>query len=113
MLLIPWFATAFSVMFGSYKKFFLTLLTLSAGPFLIRVLASFGAGWAVYELGDYSLSAIHAQLRGSVSGLPQMMIVSLTLLRVDECIQIIFGAYTAKLVLNGWTGGIQKVFRWK
>lgn len=113
MPLIPWFASAFAVMFGSYKKLFLTMLGLTAGPFLIKVLASIGAGWAVYEIGDFALSTVHNELKNTALALPEMMVVTLTLLRVDECIQIIFGAYTAKLVLQGWTNGLRKVFIWK
>ena len=113
MPLIPWFASAFAMMFGSYKKLFLTFLGLSAGPLLIKVLASIGAGWAVYEIGDFALSTIHTELKNTALALPDVMVLSLSLLRVDECIQIIFGAYTARLVLQGWSNGLRKVFVWK
>lgn len=111
--LIPWLATAATAIFGSYKKFFLVLVSLMVGPLIIKVLAAFGAGWAVYELGDYALTAIYAQIQSSTLALPPLVVSSLTLLRLDEALQTIFAAFTARLVLNGFQDGIMKVFVWR
>jgi ABC-type Co2+ transport system permease subunit len=111
--LIPWLAAAATTLFGSYKKFFLILVGMMVGPLIIKALAALGAGWAVYELGDYALTEIYQQIQSSTLSLPPLAVASLQLLRLDEALQTIFAAFTARLVLNGFQDGIMKVFIWR
>jgi ABC-type Co2+ transport system permease subunit len=113
LALIPWLATAATAIFGSYKRFFLVLVGMMVGPLIIKALAALGAGWAVYELGDYALTAIYAEIQSSTLALPPLVVSSLALLRLDEALQTIFAAFTARLVLNGFQDGIMKVFIWR
>jgi hypothetical protein len=113
LALLPWLATAATAIFGSYRRFLLVLVGLLLGPMIIKTLAALGAGWAVYELGDYALTSIYQEIQSSSLALPPLVVASLSLLRLDEALQTIFAAFSARLVLSGFQDGILKVFFWR
>ncbi|WP_337843481.1 DUF2523 family protein [Rheinheimera sp.] len=110
--LVPWLASAFSVLFTAFRKYIFTLTVLTAGPLLVKVLASFGVGWAVYELSGWGLSTIFGQVKGYLLNLSPLTVSVLANLRFDECLQIVFSALAARLVLMGFQSGAVKVFQW-
>lgn len=113
LALIPWLSTAAVAIFGSYRRFLLVLVGLLLGPMIIKTLAALGAGWAVYELADYALSTIYQEIQSSSLALPPLVVASLSLLRLDEALQVIFGAFSARLALSGFQDGVLKVFFWR
>ena len=79
-----------------------------AGSLVGRVLLSLGIGYVTFTGVDLALTAVRdmafAQLDASSSAMPVVR-QFLGVFQVGTCFNIIFSAYSARLVLNGLTGG--------
>jgi len=113
LALIPWLATAATAIFGSYRSFMVTLVTLMATQFLVKTLASFGAGWVVYELSGWGLNTIYSYVTAEFTSLPPLFLNTMALMRLDEALQIMFSALSVRLGLMGFNNGFLKIFQWR
>ena len=75
-----------------------------------RVLIALGIAVVTYTGVDTTLDFLKSQAVASMMGLPAEMLAIMGLLKVGVCISIIASATTARLLLDGLTGGTFK--RW-
>lgn len=76
-----------------------------AGTLVGRVLLSLGIGYSVFTGVDTGLSWLHSQALAGFSGMPAQVVQIASVTQVGTSINIIFSALTARLVLQGLTGG--------
>lgn len=81
-----------------------------AGSLVLRILTSLGIGLVMYKGLTTSLDWLKAQAVSSASGLPVDIMGMLSVMKVGNCISIIFSAVVARLIINGVTGDTVK--RW-
>lgn len=86
-------------------------LVQAAGTLVGRVLISLGVGFVVFTGVDASITAIKGQALASLNSAtsfgPQIA-AFIGVLQVGTCINIVFSAWSARLVLAGLTGGTLK-----
>lgn len=75
-----------------------------------RILIALGISVVTYTGVNTSLDAIKSQAISSFSALPPEMMAIIGLMKVGVCISIVTSAITARMVINGLTGGTFK--RW-
>jgi hypothetical protein len=75
-----------------------------------RVLVSLGIAVVTYSGVSVTLEWLRVGAITSFSGLPANVLGIMALLKVGECISMVFSAITVKLTLDGLTGGTIK--RW-
>lgn len=80
------------------------------GSLVGRVLVALGIGLVTYTGVSSSLDFLKSQAISSFASLPAEMMAIIGLMKVGVCISIVTSAITARLVLNGLTGGTFK--RW-
>lgn len=111
-----WFASVFSwlfagirYLFGGLRSWLVVLVVYVLQNYLPKVLLSLGIGFVTYNLGSYGLDEIYSAITSAFDGIASDMLVMFKLARVDEFLTITFGAYTARLTLQGITvGGTMK-----
>jgi len=80
------------------------LLTI-AGNLAVRVLLSLGIGWLTYQGVDVTLTWVKAQAVAAFTGLPPVALGLIGMLKVGQCISILFSALLMRLTLNGLSAG--------
>jgi hypothetical protein len=85
-------------------------LIQAAGTLVGRVLLSLGFGLVVYSGIDTGIDWIGAQLSSAATGLGAQAMATMGALRVGVICNILLSALSARLLLNGLTGGSIK--RW-
>lgn len=105
-----WFYNAFLWLFGAVRFLFsglrswvVVLVVYVLQHYLPKVLVSLGLGFVTYNLGSYGLNEIYSAITGGFDGIPSDMLIMLKLAKLDEFLTITFGAYTARLTLQGLT----------
>lgn len=83
-------------------------LISAAGSIAGRVLISLGIGYATMTGVSATLDAIKGQMQTATGSLTGQLAIVAGLLQIDVCMGIFLAAATAKLVLNGLTGGTIK-----
>ena len=78
------------------------------GTLVGRVLVALGLSLVTYTGVTASLDAIKSQAISSFGALPPEMMAIIGMMKVGVCISIVTSAITARLVLNGLTGGTFK-----
>lgn len=78
-------------------------LIQAAGSMVGRVLISLGVGYVTYSGVSVLLNALKAQVINSFSGLPAVAIQVLSMMKVDVCLNILFSALAARLLVKGLT----------
>lgn len=79
-----------------------------AGPIAVRVLLALGVGVATFSGLDVAVSFLKGTIVSDLSGLPAVLVVFAGILRFDVAVNLIFGAITARLTLQGLSGLINK-----
>lgn len=82
-----------------------------AGTLVGRVLLSLGIGFVVYSGVDAALDTVKAlafDKLGTVASFGPTLVELVGVLQVGTCLNIVFSAYAARLVLAGVTGGALK-----
>lgn len=88
-------------------KGFILIAVVSIFQHLIpKLLVGLGVGFITYNLGSYSLDAMYSAVTNNFSGLPSDFLAMMKLARLDDFLSVIFGAYTAKLTLQGLAAGV-------
>ncbi|KFZ29724.1 hypothetical protein IDAT_01065 [Pseudidiomarina atlantica] len=100
------FGTFLLGIFTKFRSWFGFWFITHIGDLAIGALYSVGAGWATYELGSFALTAIYNEILSNVSGMPEMLLVSINTMGMFEFLPIVFGGFSASLVLRGVVGGI-------
>jgi len=80
-------------------------LIQAAGSIVGRVLISLGIGFVAYEGISAGLDSLKAQAMSHLSVLPAALLGVLGVLKVGTAINIVFAAYTARLILAGMMSG--------
>jgi len=83
-------------------------LVQAAGTLVGRVLISLGIGYVAYQGLDTSLAWMRTQVAASVGGLPAQALAVLGALQVGSGVSVLISALSARMVLNGMTGGTIK-----
>lgn len=76
-----------------------------AGTLVGRILISLGIGYVTYTGLDTSLSWLRTQIVASFSGMDAQTLAVLSSLKVASGLSVLLSALSARLVLNGMTGG--------
>ena len=79
-----------------------------AGTIVGKVLLSLGLGYTVFTGVDTSLDFAKAQFLTGLSGLPADAAAVAGLMKVGVCVSMLIAALTARLALQGLTGGTLK-----
>lgn len=79
-----------------------------AGTLVGRVLVSLGIGYAVFSGVDTSLAFAKTYAVNSLQGLPAQALAVAGAMKIGVAISILVSALSARLVLNGMTGGALK-----
>lgn len=72
---------------------------------LPKILLGLGVGIVTYNLGSYGLDAMYSNITSNFGGLPADFLTMMKLARIDEFLSVIFGAFTARLTLQGLSAG--------
>lgn len=83
-------------------------LIQAAGTLVGRVLISLGFGYVVFSGVDVGLGALRDAVVSNIGGLPAAAVGVASTAKVGVCISILFSALSARLLLNGLTGGVLK-----
>lgn len=86
----------------------LALLLRAVGTFVGKVLLSLGIGMVVFSGVDASLDWVRDQAISHLAATGGNTLRVISTLQIGTCISILASAYTARLVLNGLTGGTVK-----
>lgn len=76
---------------------------------VIRAAWALGLGYAVYSGVDVLLSLVKAQVIGNLGGIPIRVIQIFGLLRADDALNLIFSAFAARQIMDGFINGSKKV----
>lgn len=76
-----------------------------AGTLVGRILLSLGIGYVTFSGLDMSLDWLKGEVLGRLNGLPAVSLQVAGVLQVGTCISILVSSLTARLILNGLTGG--------
>jgi hypothetical protein len=80
-------------------------LIQGAGSLVGRVLISLGIGYVTFTGLDTSLGWLKTQIAGSFAGLDAQTLAVLSSLRLGSGLSVLLSALSARMVLNGLTGG--------
>lgn len=105
------FAAALALFSGSLKRFFLVLVGVHLLGVVIKILLAFGVGFTTYQLGSYGIDSVVALIQTEIGTLPDFVLTTITLFRFDECINILLGAYAARLAIRGFNSASNSVRR--
>jgi hypothetical protein len=83
-------------------------LVSAVGSITGRVLVALGIGFVAFTGIDTGLGELKALVVNSGNALPAQIIGMLGVLKVGTCINILFSALTARLVIQGLTSGTLK-----
>lgn len=83
-------------------------LVQAAGTLVGKVLLSLGIGYVVFTGLDTSLTWVRGTFFSTLTGLPAITLGVAGLLKIGTAANIIISALSARLVLNGLTGGALK-----
>lgn len=83
-------------------------LIQAAGTLVGKVLISLGIGYATFTGVDASITWARDYALSSVAGVGGTTLQVLSTLKIGTCISILSSAFTARLLLNGLTGGTIK-----
>lgn len=83
-------------------------LVSAAGTFVGQVLISLGIGYVTFTGLDTSLDWVKGQIVTGVGGLPAQAVAVLGAARVGTVLAIVLSAITARMLLDGLTGGAIK-----
>jgi hypothetical protein len=76
-----------------------------AGTIAGRVLLALGMGYVSYTGISFLLDGIKALVVGQLQSAPSNMVVVMSLLKIDVCINILFSALAARWALQGLASG--------
>ena len=79
-----------------------------AGPVAVRVLLALGVGVATFTGLDVAVTYLKDTIVTGASGLAPVLVQFAGILRFDVAVNLIFGAITARLTLQGLSGVINK-----
>lgn len=79
-----------------------------AGTLVGRVLLSLGIGFVVFSGLDTSLDWVKSEIISSIGQSGSQALAAASALRLGTCISILISALSARLLLNGLTGGTLK-----
>lgn len=79
-----------------------------AGTLVGRILVSLGASVITYSGFSVTMDWLKSSAFGYINALPPEVVGMLAVLKVGTCINILFSALAARLVLNGLTGDTVK-----
>jgi hypothetical protein len=79
-----------------------------AGSLLGRILIGLGVGYVAYTGITSGLTYLSNLIQSNVNSAGVLVVQALGLVQFDVVVGIIFGAVTAKFVLNGLAGGAVK-----
>lgn len=79
-----------------------------AGPVAVRVLLALGVGIATFTGLDVAVGVLKETIQGDLAGLPAVVIQFAGILRIDVAVNLIFGAITGRLALQGLSGAVSK-----
>lgn len=83
-------------------------LLQAAGTFVGRILLSLGIGLAVFTGVDASITWARELAITNLTSMGGNTVRAIGALKVGTCVSILTSAYTARLILNGLTGGTIK-----
>lgn len=83
-------------------------LAQAAGSLVGRVLVSAGIGYAVFSGLDTMLGFVKSFVLSHITALPVEVVQILSTLKFGVAINILASAYTARLIVQGVTGGALK-----
>lgn len=106
-----WLFSGIQYLFSGLRSWVVVLIVYVLQHYLPKVLISLGVGFVTYNLGSYGLNEIYSAITGGFDGIPSDMLIMLKLAKVDDFLTITFGAYTARLTLQGITlnGSMKRV----
>lgn len=94
-------------LFTKFRSWFAFWFITHIGDLAIGALYSVGAGWVSYELGSFALTTLYNEMLSRVNGMPEMLLIGLNTVGLFEFLPIIFGGFSAAMVLRGVVGGVQ------
>lgn len=86
----------------------IALLVRALGTFVGKILLSLGIGMVVFSGVDASIDWLRDQAIAHLNSTGGNTLRVISTLQIGKCISILASAYTARLVLNGLTGGTVK-----
>lgn len=87
-----------------------SLLLSLVGSAVGQVVAALGVGVVAYTGMSATLDWLKTQLIANFSALPVEVLGMLSVMKVGQCISIVFSAIAIRLLISGMTGGTVK--RW-
>jgi len=87
-----------------------SLLLSLVGSAVGQVVAALGVGVVAYTGMSTTLDWLKTQLIANFSALPVEVLGMLSVMKVGQCISIVFSAIAIRLLISGMTGGTVK--RW-
>ncbi|WP_157980908.1 DUF2523 family protein [Pseudidiomarina homiensis] len=93
--------------FVKFRSWFAFWFITHIGDLAVGALYSVGAGWVTYELGSFALTTLYNQLLSNMTGMPEMLLIGINTIGLFEFLPIVFGGFSASLVLKGVIGGVQ------
>ncbi len=83
------------------------------GTLVGRVLISLGIAYFSYQGIDTSIMWAKQQFFSSAAGLDPLTLQVMSLLRIDQCVNLLVSAITARLTFSGMQAGAMKLARLK
>lgn len=105
------FAAALALFSGSFKRFLLVFVGAHLLGVVIKILLAFGVGFTTYTLGSYGIDSVVSLINSELGTLPDYITTTVALLRVDDCLNVLLGAYAARLAIRGFNSATNSVKR--